>query len=88
MKGLFSRLFGPKRSASAENEIAAAIAVALQLYGMESAPKRAAGIAPLKARIGMELQKLRHDAAAAKKPTLVGREPYPINRNAQRITAT
>ena len=43
MKGLFSRLFGPKRSASAENEIAAAIAVALQLHGMENAPRRAAG---------------------------------------------
>ena len=50
MKGLFSRLFGPKRSASAENEIAAAIAVALHLYGMESAPKRAAGTASRRSR--------------------------------------
>ena len=50
MKGLFSRLFGPKRSASAENEIAAAIAVALQLYGMGGAPKRAAGTTQLPQR--------------------------------------
>ena len=50
MKGLFSRLFGPKRSASAENEIAAAIAVALQLYGMGSAPKRAAGTVSRRSR--------------------------------------
>ena len=28
------------------------------------------------------------EKAAAKKPALVGREPYPINRNAQRITVT
>ena len=45
MKGFLSRLFGTKNSSAAnssEDEIAAAIAVALELYRNERAPRRPA----------------------------------------------
>lgn len=45
MGGFFSKLFASKRAASSENEVAAAIAVALQMYSQEACPKAASAVA-------------------------------------------
>ena len=54
MKGFFSRLFASKKSgsSSSENEVVAAIAVALELYGRETRMAPAAVVRTAKAASG------------------------------------
>ena len=54
MKGFFSRLFASKKSgsSSSENEVVAAIAVALELYGRETRMAPAAVVRTAKADSG------------------------------------
>lgn len=52
MKGFFSKLFASKQSGSTENEVVAAIAVALELYGREARTAPAAVVRAAKAASG------------------------------------
>lgn len=52
MKGFFSKLFASKKSESSENEVVAAIAVALELYGREARTAPAAVVRTAKAVSG------------------------------------